>query len=163
MAGQPRKSSGRMAINGFSNPIDVHVRHHSRLRRVVFSMSQEAVAEALGLTFQQVQKYERGANRVNSSRLSAFRTLTLPPSFNRACKLPLIARSLSMVAVARSVSMIIAPRAWIFSSVPTPSLRLISPWPLTWPPPGVVADRLARCTRCNQKRAQHVWVRKWQD
>jgi hypothetical protein len=163
MARQPRKSSGRMASNGFSNPIDVHVGHHSRLRRVVFRMSQEAVAEALGLTFQQVQKYEKGANRVSSGRLSAFRTLTLPPSFSRACGLPVIARSLSMVVVARSVSMMVALRAWILSSVCTPFFRLISPWPLTWPPPGVVADRLARCTRCNQKRAQHVWVGKWQD
>jgi hypothetical protein len=40
---------------------------------------------------------------------------------------------------------------------------LISPGPLTWPSPGVVADRLARCNRCNQKRAHHVWVDKWRD
>lgn len=64
-----RKSSGRMASKGFPNPIDVHVGNRIRLRRTLLSMSQEAVAESIGLTFQQVQKYEKGANRVSSSRL----------------------------------------------------------------------------------------------
>jgi len=163
MARRPRKSSGRMASKGFPNPIDVHVGNRIRLRRTLLGISQTVLADALGLTFQQVQKYEKGTNRVSSSRLSAFRTLTLPPSFSRAGGLPVIARSLSMVVVARSVSMMVALRAWILSSVCTPFFRLISPWPLTWPPPGVVADRLATCTRCNQKRAQHVWVDKWRD
>lgn len=64
-----RKSSGRMASKGFPNPIDVHVGNRIRLRRTLLGMSQETLAEAIGLTFQQVQKYERGANRVSSSRL----------------------------------------------------------------------------------------------
>ena len=64
-----RKSSGRMASKGFPNPIDVHVGNRVRLRRTLLGMSQEALAEAIGLTFQQVQKYEKGANRVSSSRL----------------------------------------------------------------------------------------------
>lgn len=64
-----RKSSGRMASKGFPNPIDVHVGNRIRLRRTLLGMSQERLAEALGLTFQQVQKYEKGANRVSSSRL----------------------------------------------------------------------------------------------
>jgi transcriptional regulator with XRE-family HTH domain len=66
---RPRKSSGRMASKGFPNPIDIHVGGRIRLRRTLLGMSQERLADAIGLTFQQVQKYERGANRVGSSRL----------------------------------------------------------------------------------------------
>jgi transcriptional regulator with XRE-family HTH domain len=58
-----------MASKGFPNPIDVHVGGRIRLRRTLLGFSQMALAEALGLTFQQVQKYERGSNRVSSSRL----------------------------------------------------------------------------------------------
>ena len=58
-----------MASQGFPNPIDVHVGSRVRLRRTLLGMSQERLAEAIGLTFQQVQKYEKGANRVSSSRL----------------------------------------------------------------------------------------------
>ncbi len=50
-------------------PVDAHVGARIRLRRTMLGMSQEKLAEALGLTFQQVQKYEHGANRVGSSRL----------------------------------------------------------------------------------------------
>src|SRR5262245_44155571 len=64
-----RKSSGRMASKGYPNPIDVHVGMRIRLRRTLLGISQSALAEAIGLTFQQVQKYEKGANRVSSSRL----------------------------------------------------------------------------------------------
>ncbi|HVO04163.1 MAG TPA: helix-turn-helix transcriptional regulator [Candidatus Cybelea sp.] len=58
-----------MASKGFPNPIDVHVGSRIRLRRTLLGLSQEKLGEAIGLTFQQVQKYERGANRVGSSRL----------------------------------------------------------------------------------------------
>ena len=51
------------------SPIDVHVGSRVRLRRTLLGMSQEKLGEALGLTFQQVQKYERGTNRVGASRL----------------------------------------------------------------------------------------------
>lgn len=51
------------------NPIDVHVGTRVRLRRQVMKMSQEKLGDQLGVTFQQVQKYERGANRVGASRL----------------------------------------------------------------------------------------------
>ncbi len=51
------------------SPIDVHVGSRIRLRRTLMGMSQERLGEALGLTFQQVQKYERGTNRVGASRL----------------------------------------------------------------------------------------------
>ena len=79
---RPRKSSGRMASKGFPNPIDVHVGSRIRLRRTLLGMSQERLAEAIGLTFQQVQKYERGANRVGSSRLyDLARVLDVPIAY----------------------------------------------------------------------------------
>jgi transcriptional regulator with XRE-family HTH domain len=52
-----------------SNPVDVHVGGRVRLRRMLMGMSQEKLGECLGLTFQQVQKYEKGANRIGASRL----------------------------------------------------------------------------------------------
>ncbi|QEX25300.1 hypothetical protein FRZ61_52470 [Hypericibacter adhaerens] len=77
-----RKSSGRMASQGFPNPIDVHVGARIRQRRTLLGMSQEKLGEAIGLTFQQVQKYERGANRVGSSRLfDLARVLDVPVSY----------------------------------------------------------------------------------
>jgi transcriptional regulator with XRE-family HTH domain len=51
------------------NPIDVHVGTRIRMRRMLVGMSQEKLGERLGLTFQQVQKYEKGTNRVSASRL----------------------------------------------------------------------------------------------
>jgi transcriptional regulator with XRE-family HTH domain len=69
MAKRVRKSSGRMASKGFPNPIDVHVGARLRLRRTLLGISQVRLAETIGLTFQQVQKYEKGMNRVSSSRL----------------------------------------------------------------------------------------------
>ena len=51
------------------NPIDVHVGSRMRMRRMMLGMSQEALAKAFGLSFQQVQKYEKGINRMGSSRL----------------------------------------------------------------------------------------------
>ena len=64
------------------SPIDVHVGSRIRLRRTLLGMSQERLGEALGLTFQQVQKYERGVNRVGASRLfDLARVLDVPISF----------------------------------------------------------------------------------
>lgn len=63
-----RSSRGRTP-NGQPNPIDVHVGNRIRLRRTLLGLSQEKLASLLGLTFQQVQKYERGMNRVGASRL----------------------------------------------------------------------------------------------
>ena len=51
------------------DPIDVHVGSRIRARRVLLGLSQEKLADGLGITFQQVQKYERGTNRVSASRL----------------------------------------------------------------------------------------------
>lgn len=64
------------------NPIDVHVGRRLRLRRTLLGMSQERLGELLGLTFQQVQKYERGVNRIGSSRLFELgQILDVPISF----------------------------------------------------------------------------------
>ncbi len=64
------------------SPIDVHVGSRIRLRRTLMGLSQERLGEALGLTFQQVQKYERGVNRVGASRLfDLSRVLDVPISF----------------------------------------------------------------------------------
>ncbi len=67
---------------GKPNPVDIHVGARVRLRRTLLGMSQEKLGEAIGLTFQQVQKYERGANRIGSSRLyDLSRVLDVPVSF----------------------------------------------------------------------------------
>jgi transcriptional regulator with XRE-family HTH domain len=64
------------------SPIDVHVGSRVRLRRTLLGMSQEKLGEALGLTFQQVQKYERGVNRIGASRLfDLARVLDMPIGF----------------------------------------------------------------------------------
>jgi len=72
MATEPRKP----------NPIDVHVGSRIRLRRTMIGLSQEKLGDALGITFQQIQKYEKGANRVGASRLQEIsRVLKTPISF----------------------------------------------------------------------------------
>ena len=64
------------------NIVDLHVGMRVRLRRRAVNISQERLAEALGLTFQQVQKYERGLNRVSASKLyDIARTLSAPISY----------------------------------------------------------------------------------
>lgn len=52
-----------------ANPVDAHVGHRVRLQRMLVGMSQERLGELLGLTFQQVQKYEKGVNRIGAGRL----------------------------------------------------------------------------------------------
>ena len=64
------------------NPIDKHVGSRVRMRRVLLGMSQEKLGEALGLTFQQVQKYEKGTNRIGASRLQQIsKTLDVTPGY----------------------------------------------------------------------------------
>ncbi|HKH81829.1 MAG TPA: helix-turn-helix transcriptional regulator [Methylovirgula sp.] len=64
------------------NPIDRHVGSRVRMRRILLGMSQEKLGEALGLTFQQIQKYEKGTNRIGASRLQQISTtLNVPPAF----------------------------------------------------------------------------------
>ncbi len=64
------------------HPVDIHVGMRVRLRRTLLGMSQERLASAVGLTFQQIQKYERGKNRIGSSRLYQFANiLEVPVAF----------------------------------------------------------------------------------
>jgi transcriptional regulator with XRE-family HTH domain len=71
-----------MASKKSPNPIDIHVGSRVRLRRMMLGMSQEKLGEALGITFQQIQKYEKGTNRVGASRLQHIATvLKVPVSF----------------------------------------------------------------------------------
>jgi transcriptional regulator with XRE-family HTH domain len=64
------------------NPVDVHVGKRLRQRRTFVGMTQEQLGAALGITFQQVQKYERGANRVGASRLfDICRILDVQPQY----------------------------------------------------------------------------------
>ncbi len=64
------------------NPIDIHVGSRVRMRRVLIAMSQEKLGERLGLTFQQVQKYEKGTNRIGASRLQQIaEILNVPVSY----------------------------------------------------------------------------------
>jgi len=64
------------------HPVDVHVGGRLKQRRTLMGLSQEKLASQVGLTFQQIQKYEKGANRITASRLFQFgRILDVPPSF----------------------------------------------------------------------------------
>ena len=64
------------------NPIDIHVGARIRLKRTMERLSQEKLADQLGITFQQVQKYEKGTNRIGASRLKEISDiLTVPVSF----------------------------------------------------------------------------------
>jgi transcriptional regulator with XRE-family HTH domain len=72
----------RLMLKKAPNPIDKHVGSRVRMRRVLIGMSQEKLGEALGLTFQQVQKYEKGTNRIGASRLQQIsRILGMPVEF----------------------------------------------------------------------------------
>ncbi len=67
---------------GTPNSVDIHVGKRLRIRRSLLGLSQEKLAEAIGLTFQQVQKYEKGANRISAGRLFEFgRILDVPVDY----------------------------------------------------------------------------------
>lgn len=69
-------------INKTPNPVDRHVGSRVRMRRMLIGMSQEKLGQALGLTFQQVQKYEKGSNRIGASRLQQIsKILGVPVEF----------------------------------------------------------------------------------
>ncbi len=64
------------------NPVDIHVGQRIRMRRLMVGVTQTQLADELGLTFQQVQKYEKGTNRVSASKLYAIcKVLTVPPEY----------------------------------------------------------------------------------
>src|SRR5262249_49992463 len=70
------------AVKKVPNPIDKHVGSRVRMRRMMLGMSQEKLGDALDLTFQQVQKYEKGTNRIGASRLQQMsQILQVPVSF----------------------------------------------------------------------------------
>ena len=70
MNAKQKKADPKTAIqSGAPRPVDQHVGHRLRQRRTLLGLSQEKLGEAVGLTFQQIQKYERGANRIGASRL----------------------------------------------------------------------------------------------
>ena len=76
-----KRRGGRPKIDSPS-PVDLHVGSRVRLRRTLLGMSQEKLGNAVGLTFQQIQKYERGANRIGASRLfDMSRALDVPVQF----------------------------------------------------------------------------------
>src|ERR1700756_3598347 len=82
MAMQPQARRPGRRKGDKPNPIDIHVGSRVRLRRNMLGLSQEKLGEAIGLTFQQVQKYERGANRIGASRLHDLsQVLDVPVSF----------------------------------------------------------------------------------
>ena len=71
-----------MASKKQPNPIDIHVGSRVRLRRMMLGMSQEKLGENLGITFQQIQKYEKGTNRIGASRLQHIaRVLSMPVAY----------------------------------------------------------------------------------
>lgn len=80
---QPHKTVENKASHGrgsgASHPIDIHVGARIRTRRLLIGMNQEALATRLGITFQQVQKYEGGANRISASRLAAIAEILRVP------------------------------------------------------------------------------------
>ena len=61
-----------------SHPVDIHVGTRIRQRRTLLGLSQTTLARAVGLTFQQIQKYERGSNRISSSRLAELLSSLIP-------------------------------------------------------------------------------------
>lgn len=76
------RKRGRTVKRDGPHPIDIHVGQRVRLRRILLGLSQEKLAERIGFTFQQLQKYERGANRISCSVLhSLSQALEVPVSF----------------------------------------------------------------------------------
>ena len=67
---------------GHAHPVDVHVGRRLRLRRTIMGLSQDSIGKAIGVTFQQIQKYERGINRMGASRIYDFaKALNVPVSY----------------------------------------------------------------------------------
>jgi len=81
MVNKPRSKSTQFKFDG-AHPVDIGVGSRVRGRRILLGMSQERLAEALGITFQQVQKYEKGTNRISASRLHDIaQILDVPPGY----------------------------------------------------------------------------------
>lgn len=79
---QTKRGRGRKPANGKPNPVDLHVGALVRQRRTLLGFSQEKLGEAINLTFQQIQKYERGHNRISASKLfDLSQALNVPITF----------------------------------------------------------------------------------
>jgi transcriptional regulator with XRE-family HTH domain len=94
-----------MAAKKSPNPIDKHVGSRVRMRRMMLSMSQEKLGDALGLTFQQVQKYEKGTNRIGASRLQQISNILQVPVeffFEGAPTLPMTGGAVKEAAASAS-------------------------------------------------------------
>ncbi len=77
-----RRSAKKQVSRSGPHPIDIHVGSRVRLRRNLLGMSQTKLGQAIGIAFQQIQKYERGVNRIGASRLfNLGRALDVPVSF----------------------------------------------------------------------------------
>lgn len=90
-----------------AHPIDTHVGKRLRQRRTILGLSQEAVGNAIGVTFQQIQKYERGVNRIGSSRLFEFsKILSVPVAyfFDDMVTVPVASESAPVAGVAEEVA-----------------------------------------------------------
>ncbi len=73
---------GKKAPVSRANPVDVHVGRRLRMRRILLGLSQEKLGDSIGLTFQQIQKYEHGTNRISASRIyDLAQVLDVPVSF----------------------------------------------------------------------------------
>ena len=78
----PETTKAKRLPPGTPNPVDIHVGKRLRLRRTLLGISQEKLGNLIGLTFQQIQKYERGANKIGASRIYEFsKHLDVPVSF----------------------------------------------------------------------------------
>lgn len=76
------RTNGSRSDDDVADPVDIHVGRRLRQRRALLGLSQEKLGRAIGLTFQQIQKYERGANRIGASRLLQLsRALAVPIAY----------------------------------------------------------------------------------
>ncbi|HEU0071715.1 MAG TPA: helix-turn-helix transcriptional regulator [Alphaproteobacteria bacterium] len=76
------RTNGSRVDEDVADPVDIHVGRRLRQRRALLGLSQEKLGRAIGLTFQQIQKYERGANRIGASRLLQLsRALAVPIAY----------------------------------------------------------------------------------
>jgi transcriptional regulator with XRE-family HTH domain len=123
---------GRMP-NGKAHPIDIHLGQRIRLRRTELGMSQQKLGEAIGLTFQQVQKYECGANRMGGSRLwQMSRVLSVPVNWFFEQMPADLHNARNVVALAKvevrdleqGRESLEAVRA--YNDIPTPELRMVA-------------------------------------
>lgn len=113
--------------DGAPNPTDVHVGQQLRSRRTELQMSQERLADSLGLTFQQIQKYERGQNRIGASRLLELgKVLEVPVSYFFSAlenAIPGFAEDVANYNHGPSLSRDAAELLELFDSIDDPKLR----------------------------------------